>query len=80
MRSSLVCEAIENAQKNRGCLPELFHSDRGSQYVSDEVEAKLKTLNISMSRKGNCWDTEYMIMKTGNYKLTRAGIDYVSLY
>jgi len=56
MRSSLVCEAIDNAQKNRGCLPELFHSDRGSQYVSDEVEAKLKTVNISMSRKGNCWD------------------------
>ena len=56
MRSSLVCEAIENAQKNRGCLPELFHSDRGSQYVSDEVESKLKTVNISMSRKGNCWD------------------------
>jgi len=34
----------------------LFHSDRGSQYVSDDVEAKLKMVNISMSRKGNCWD------------------------
>jgi len=56
MRSSLVCEAIDNAKRNRGCLPELFHSDRGSQYVSDEVDAKLKTVNISMSRKGNCWD------------------------
>ena len=56
MRCSLVCEAIDKAKNNRGCLPEIFHSDRGSQYVSDDVEAKLKTVNISMSRKGNCWD------------------------
>ena len=40
----------------RGKLPELFHSDRGSQYVSDLVEEKLLGVKISMSRKGNCWD------------------------
>jgi len=56
MRASLVCEAIENAEKNRDCLPQLFHSDRGSQYVSEDVEDKLKNVTISMSRKGNCWD------------------------
>jgi len=56
MRSSLVCEAINNAQKNRGCLHELFHLVRGSQSVYKEVETKLKMLNISMNRKGSCWD------------------------
>ena len=53
---SLVCESFEEAQQKRGCLPAFFHSDRGTQYVPDEVEAKLKTVSISMSRKGHCWD------------------------
>lgn len=34
------------------------HSDRGSQYCSDDYQKMLKThgLICSMSRKGNCWD------------------------
>lgn len=56
MRADLVCEAVKMAQIRRGCLPELFHSDRGSQYVSDELETLLAKVTISMSRKGNCWD------------------------
>ena len=60
----------------------MFHSDQGSHYTSISFRQNLWRLQIrqSMSRRGNCWDTGYMIMKTGNYKLTRAGIDYVSLY
>lgn len=56
MRAELVCEAVAMAKTRRGCLPELFHSDRGSQYVSEELENMLVGVTISMSRKGNCWD------------------------
>ena len=36
----------------------LFHSDRGSQYASDEFRQVLERFGIqpSMSRKGDCWD------------------------
>lgn len=35
-----------------------FHSDRGSQYASQAMTAKLTEygMTASMSRKGNCWD------------------------
>ncbi len=58
MRASLVCNALSNATETRNGLPEMFHSDRGVQYVSEELEKILdkKKVTISMSRKGNCWD------------------------
>ena len=56
MRATLVGDAIDIAVARRGTLPELFHSDQGSQYVSELVESKLSQVEISMSRKGNCWD------------------------
>jgi transposase InsO family protein len=36
----------------------LFHSDRGSQYASQAMAAKLAEYDMtaSMSRKGDCWD------------------------
>lgn len=36
----------------------LFHSDRGSQYCSNDFQKQLKGYGMicSMSRKGNCWD------------------------
>jgi putative transposase len=36
----------------------IFHSDRGSQYASDDFRKMLEhcTITPSMSRKGNCWD------------------------
>ena len=36
----------------------LHHSDRGSQYASDDYQKELKKRGIvcSMSRKGDCWD------------------------
>jgi len=36
----------------------MIHSDRGSQYASDEFRTALKNYGFvqSMSRKGNCWD------------------------
>jgi putative transposase len=56
MRAELVCEALVQARARRGCLPTLFHSDQGVQYVSDALEERLKGVTVSMSRKGNCWD------------------------
>ena len=36
----------------------LCHSDRGSQYASDDYQKRLNEVGIvcSMSRRGNCWD------------------------
>lgn len=48
--------AIESRRPPRGEL--LHHSDRGSQYTSDDYQKTLQTLGIecSMSRVGNCYD------------------------
>jgi putative transposase len=36
----------------------MFHSDRGGQYASADYQAALREakIQISMSRRGNCWD------------------------
>lgn len=57
LRAELVTEAVAMAKAQRGCLPKLFHSDQGSQYVSDKMETELKDVTLSMSRKGNCWES-----------------------
>jgi len=40
----------------------VHHSDRGSQYASDDYTDLLKAqgIDISMSRKGNPWDKAYV--------------------
>lgn len=59
MSRKLVCDAFIMALWRRG-FPRgvLFHSDRGSQYCSNDFQKLLKTFGFicSMSRKGNCWD------------------------
>jgi putative transposase len=59
MTRQLVCDALMMALWRRG-FPRgvLFHSDRGSQYCSDDYQKMLKQHGFicSMSRKGNCWD------------------------
>jgi len=47
--------AVRRRRPERGLL---HHSDRGCQYTSHEYRAELAALGIdvSMSRKGNCWD------------------------
>ncbi len=45
--------------KNGGLKSGLIHhSDRGSQYASNEFQALLKANGVQcgMSRKGDCWD------------------------
>jgi len=51
--------ALTHRQPARGLL---HHSDRGSQYASHEYRQRLAAHGIvcSMSRRGDCWDSEYM--------------------
>ncbi len=58
MRTSLVTEALSMAITHEGKRPKLLHSDRGSQYARGDHRRYLQENNIdlSMSRKGNCWD------------------------
>lgn len=59
MPASLVCDALNMAMRNRGYPKDvILHSDRGSQYTSEEYQ-KLITLyglRCSMSAKGCCYD------------------------
>jgi len=59
MTRELVCDALMMALWRRG-FPRgvLCHSDRGSQYCSEDYQKMLKSYGLicSMSRKGNCWD------------------------
>jgi putative transposase len=55
----LVLKALEMALKRRGHADgRMFHSDRGSQYASEDHRKALVASGItcSMSRKGNCHD------------------------
>jgi len=59
MPDGLVLNALRNAcQTQLPACGTLFHSDRGSQYASDDFRATIGALHMvaSMSRKGNCWD------------------------
>ena len=55
----LVLNALDMALKGRQPARGLLHhSDRGSQYASEDYQKALAARGIqcSMSRKGNCWD------------------------
>jgi len=63
METSLIDTALSMALTRR--QPQaglLHHSDRGSQYTSLAYQARLAKLNcqISMSRRGNCYDNAVM--------------------
>lgn len=59
LKKDLVCNALTMALFRRS-FPKnvIVHSDRGSQYCSNEYRRIIKDHNLigSMSRKGNCWD------------------------
>jgi transposase InsO family protein len=58
MRTDLVCEALSMAHANTDLADgAVFHSDRGSQYTSDQFARHLNALNLtgSMGRTG-VWD------------------------
>lgn len=59
LQRQLVIEALQMALTTRQPAPGLLHhSDRGSQYASDDYQALLTKAEMvgSMSRKGNCYD------------------------
>jgi putative transposase len=76
MRRNLVIDALEMAWFQR--RPDqnnklIFHSDRGSQYASDDFNKVLKEYAIapSMSGKGNCWDNACSETLFGSLKVER---------
>ena len=63
MERWLVINALKMALRSRHPLKGLLHhSDRGSQYASNDYQQVLNDNNIccSMSRKGNCYDNAVM--------------------
>ena len=80
--TALTTQALTMAYERRG-KPKglLFHSDQGTHYTSVKYRQQLWCYKIkqSLSRRGNCWDTEDILLITGSNNLTRAGIDQVSL-
>jgi putative transposase len=76
MTREIVIDALEMAWfqrspgKDRGPI---FHSDRGSQYASEDFSDVLKEHGItpSMSRKGNCWDNACSETLFGSLKVER---------
>lgn len=71
MTKELVIQALKNTYNRYGTSPGcILHSDRGSQYCSNEYQELLKKhgYNCSMSRKGNCWDNAPMESFWGKLK------------
>jgi transposase InsO family protein len=72
---SLVIDALEMACLER--RPEagktIFHSDRGSQYASQDYAEVMKMYGLigSMSRKANCWDNAVTETLFGSLKVER---------
>ena len=63
MTDDLVIDALKKALINRGINKNgIFHSDRGSQYTSNDYEKLLENLNIkhSYSKKGYPYDNASM--------------------
>ncbi len=53
----LVIDALLSAINKREKLPQIFHSDQGSEYRSDDLSDILQSMNIkaSMSKKSSPW-------------------------
>ena len=74
MKARLVCDALQMAIWQRRPQSGLIvHSDRGSQYASNEHRRLLQTHGFigSMSRKGNCWDNAVVESFFGSLKQER---------
>ena len=97
MRTSLCVSTLQMAFWRRKPEPGLLHhSDRGSQYASQEYRQHLSIMRMqqSMSRKGNCWDnapTERFFRSLKHEQLnyeqfrtkeaaTLSSIDYLAFY
>jgi len=52
MDAALCQNALEDAMSQSSCLPDIFNTDQGSQFTSQEWIAKLTSLNIKISMDG----------------------------
>jgi putative transposase len=71
-RTPLIQEAIRMAARNLPLPPEaIFHSDRGSNYTSDDFAKTLKDLGIrqSVGRTGICYDNSLSESTNGAVKV-----------
>jgi putative transposase len=71
MKPELPGRALFRAvQQHRPAAGTIHHSDRGSQYCAEEYQTMLKQFcfQISMSRKGNCFDNAPMESFWGSLK------------
>ena len=71
LERGLPLAALQMALDTRQPLPGLLHhSDRGSQYASDDYQAVLtkSQMQVSMSRTGNCYDNAPMESFFGTLK------------
>jgi transposase InsO family protein len=74
MTRALVMDALRMAWFRRHPPPGLiFHSDRGSQYASNDYRKLLRDFKMesSMSRKGDCWDNAVTETLFGSLKVER---------
>lgn len=74
MSRKLVIDTLQMAVWRRHPVSGLiFHSDRGSQYCSDDFKKLLKKHGMfgSMSRKGDCWDNAVAESFFGSLKTER---------
>lgn len=74
MPAELVCTALQMAIAQRQPPAGMIvHTDRGSQYASQEHQGLLSRHELvgSMSRKGNCWDNAVMERFFLNLKMER---------
>lgn len=97
LTASVVLDALRQAIMIRNPPPGLLiHTDRGSQYTSDDfiLLAQSEKLTLSMSRRGNCWDNAVVesffaslkreLIKgekiMSRYQLTTMITDYIDAY
>jgi putative transposase len=74
MPATLVCDALRmGVQARRPAAGLVVHSDRASQYASDQYQAMLAEHGFvcSVSRKGNCWDNAVVERFFLNLKMER---------
>ena len=74
MTRQLVIDALRMAWfRRRPAAGLIFHSDRGSQYASEDFQRQLEAFAMkgSMSRKGDCWDNAVTETLFGSLKVER---------
>jgi len=69
--ADLVSNALLHAAITRPAVPQILHSDQGSEYASQEYTSLVKSLGIqqSMSRKASPWENGYQEGFYSQFKL-----------